>query len=99
MGTWEGDPLQAAARFLAEHEAVTGLDDNDTFSIETGHGGLLPPWPPTVNLPGLVVPLAAEPELERSTCAGCGTPVAKREGEWRHELGLSERGGCTEAEG
>ncbi len=45
MGTWRGPDDAAAARFLAEHGMVSGLD-GDEFVIEAGNGALLPPWPP-----------------------------------------------------
>lgn len=93
------DPGDASERrFLAEHGTV-GRMAGDELVIDAGNGALLPPWPPAVNLPGLMVPLGAEAELERSTCRRCGTAVSRREGEWRHEVSWRDRGGCMTAEG
>lgn len=91
---WESD--NAEARFLAEHGSV-GQWDDDEFLANFGNEGLLPEWPPTVNLPGICVPLSEEPWLRRGTCKTCKTAVALREGEWRHELGFKARLGCLSA--
>ncbi len=92
------DDEQAAARFGAEHGIVSSFA-GDVLELAAGSEALLPPWPPVVNLPGLAVPIPAggAPEPERAVCGGCGTELAMREGEWRHEVGLRARGGCTKA--
>lgn len=96
MGTWTGPHDSAGDRLRAEH-AMTADFGGDELVLEAGHEGLLPPWPPTVNLPGLMVPLSAEPVLDRAVCAGCGTVIARRDGSWRHDLGLVARDGCMDA--
>lgn len=94
VGTWEGPDDQAGERLRAEHGIVSGWS-GDELVLNAGSEGLLPPWPPVVNLPGLCVPIpSGGHEPERATCLGCGTRLASREGEWRHEVGLRERGGC-----
>ena len=76
MGTWDGDPGNAADRFLAEHGGVSHIEGEDLV-MNFGSAGLLPPWPPVI------------------ACAVCATPVARHgDAGWRHELGVSERGGC-----
>ena len=93
MGTWRGPDDQAAARFLAEHGMVSGLD-GDELVIEAGSEALLPPWPPegydwaAYGAParvGGVGPSGDEspgPSGTNSTgplilCAVCQTPVAR----------------------
>ncbi len=91
------DDEQAAARFGAEHGIVASLS-GEVLELAAGSEALLPPWPPVVNLPGLAVPIpAGAPEPDRSVCQECGTALAKREGEWRHEVGFRDRDGCVKA--
>lgn len=97
MGTWHGPDDQAGDRLRAEHGIVPSFA-GDTLHLAAGSEALLPPWPPVINLPGLCVPIpAGAPDVERATCAGCGTALGRREGEWRHEEGLAARDGCMDA--
>lgn len=81
MGTWRGDPDDAAARFLAEHGIVSEMVGGDLV-LSAGSEALLPAWPPGIAAVVL--------------CAVCATPVVRHgEAGWRHEVSLADRGGCV----
>ncbi len=79
MGTWRGPDDQAAARFLAEHGMVSGLD-GDELVIEAGSEALLPPWPPVILCAVCQTPVARHGEagwrheVSLAERGGCSTP-------------------------
>lgn len=91
----EGSRCDAAAERLRAEHGIVGAWDGDDLVLSAGTEALLPPWPPVVNLPGLCVPIqGVVGDVEQAVCAGCGTAIARREHEWRHEEGLTTRDGC-----
>ncbi len=80
MGTWRGDPDDAAARFLAEHGGVSSFDAGSGEHVaEFGNGALLPPWPPVEYDVG---PFALPPSNRtehRGEWRSAGPPSSSRE--------------------